>query len=69
MTYSVKEIFYTLQGEGARAGRPAGFQAAICGPGVSRTVFVPFAVFATPILSGLQENGVADMQQRKNCRQ
>ena len=47
----------------------AGFQAAICGPGVSRTVLVPFAVFATPILSGLQENGVADMQQRKNCRQ
>lgn len=25
MTYSVKEIFYTLQGEGRRAGRPAVF--------------------------------------------
>ena len=25
MTYSVKEIFFTLQGEGARAGRPAVF--------------------------------------------
>jgi organic radical activating enzyme len=25
MTYSVKEIFYTLQGEGGRAGRPAVF--------------------------------------------
>ena len=25
MTYAVKEIFYTLQGEGARAGRPAVF--------------------------------------------
>jgi organic radical activating enzyme len=25
MTYSVKEIFYTLQGEGLRAGRPAVF--------------------------------------------
>lgn len=25
MTYSVKEIFYTLQGEGARAGRPSVF--------------------------------------------
>ena len=25
MTYSVKEIFYTLQGEGQRAGRPAVF--------------------------------------------
>jgi 7-carboxy-7-deazaguanine synthase (Cx14CxxC type) len=25
MTYSVKELFYTLQGEGARAGRPAVF--------------------------------------------
>ena len=25
MTYSVKEIFYTLQGEGAKAGRPAVF--------------------------------------------
>ena len=25
MTYSIKEIFYTLQGEGARAGRPAVF--------------------------------------------
>jgi 7-carboxy-7-deazaguanine synthase (Cx14CxxC type) len=25
MTYSVKEVFYTLQGEGARAGRPAVF--------------------------------------------
>lgn len=25
MNYSVKEIFYTLQGEGARAGRPAVF--------------------------------------------
>ena len=24
MTYSVKEIFYTLQGEGTHAGRPAG---------------------------------------------
>ena len=25
MTYSVKEVFYTLQGEGARSGRPAVF--------------------------------------------
>src|SRR5205807_2630935 len=25
MTYSVKEIFYTLQGEGVQAGRPAVF--------------------------------------------
>ena len=25
MTYSVKEIFYTLQGEGGQAGRPAVF--------------------------------------------
>src|SRR5215470_8749236 len=25
MTYSVKEIFYSLQGEGANAGRPAVF--------------------------------------------
>ncbi|HEY1962287.1 MAG TPA: hypothetical protein VGG69_07710, partial [Rhizomicrobium sp.] len=25
MTYSVKEIFYTLQGEGRNAGRPAVF--------------------------------------------
>jgi organic radical activating enzyme len=25
MTYSVKEIFFTLQGEGAQAGRPAVF--------------------------------------------
>src|SRR5207249_2406167 len=25
MTYQVKEIFYTLQGEGANAGRPAVF--------------------------------------------
>lgn len=25
MTYSIKEIFYTLQGEGCRAGRPAVF--------------------------------------------
>lgn len=25
MTYSVKEVFYTLQGEGAQAGRPAVF--------------------------------------------
>ena len=25
MTYSVKEIFYTLQGEGLRAGRPSVF--------------------------------------------
>src|ERR1700761_5381637 len=25
MSYSVKEIFYTLQGEGAHAGRPAVF--------------------------------------------
>jgi organic radical activating enzyme len=25
MNYSVEEIFYTLQGEGARAGRPAVF--------------------------------------------
>ena len=36
LTYKVKEIFYTLQGEGAHAGRPAvfcRFAAAICGPG------------------------------------
>src|SRR5580692_5247230 len=25
MTYAVKEVFYTLQGEGANAGRPAVF--------------------------------------------
>jgi len=25
MTYTVKELFYTLQGEGAQAGRPAVF--------------------------------------------
>src|SRR5690606_20399326 len=25
LTYSIKEIFYTLQGEGAQAGRPAVF--------------------------------------------
>jgi organic radical activating enzyme len=25
MTYSVKEIYYTLQGEGAHTGRPAVF--------------------------------------------
>ncbi|MGI9439802.1 MAG: 7-carboxy-7-deazaguanine synthase, partial [Parvibaculales bacterium] len=25
MSYAVKEIFYTLQGEGGRAGRPAVF--------------------------------------------
>src|ERR1700752_68514 len=25
MTYSIKEMFYTLQGEGAHAGRPAVF--------------------------------------------
>jgi len=25
VTYSIKEIFYTLQGEGAQAGRPAVF--------------------------------------------
>ena len=25
MTYSVKEVFYTLQGEGANSGRPAVF--------------------------------------------
>ena len=25
MSYAVKEIFYTLQGEGANAGRPAVF--------------------------------------------
>ena len=25
MTYSVKEIYFTLQGEGARSGRPAVF--------------------------------------------
>jgi hypothetical protein len=25
VTYSIKEIFYTLQGEGAHAGRPAVF--------------------------------------------
>ena len=25
MTYKVKEIFYTLQGEGTHAGRPAVF--------------------------------------------
>ncbi len=40
MTYAVKEIYYTLQGEGAQAGRAAVFcasPAAICGPAGSRT--------------------------------
>ena len=38
MSYRVKEIFYTLQGEGATPGGPrcsAGSPAATCGPGVS----------------------------------
>ena len=39
MTYAVKEIYYTLQGEGANAGRPAVFcalPAAISGPGLEK---------------------------------
>ena len=38
--YAVKEIFYTLQGEGAQAGRPrcsAALPAAICGPAARMT--------------------------------
>jgi hypothetical protein len=46
MSYQVKEIFYTLQGEGANA-----LPAATCGPAASRIALLPSAAFATPILS------------------
>jgi 7-carboxy-7-deazaguanine synthase len=45
---SIKEIFYTLQGEGAHAGRPAvfcRFPAATCGPGARATAPAPCAQF------------------------
>ena len=54
MTYAVKEIFYTLQGEGSTpAGRrsSAASPAAICGPAASRTAARPSASSATPISS------------------
>lgn len=53
MTYSVKEIFYTLQGEGFHAGRPAIFAAslaAISGQGLKPTAPKPSATSATPTL-------------------
>ena len=54
MTYAVKEIFYTLQGEGARPGGrrcSAALPAAICGPGARRTGPRRSARSATPISS------------------
>ena len=54
MAYSVKEIFYTLQGEGLRAGRPAVFcRFAGCNlwRAVSRTAQRPSAASATPTSS------------------
>ena len=37
MSYAVKEIYYTLQGEGAQAGRPAVFcRFAVCNPWTGR---------------------------------
>jgi hypothetical protein len=54
MTYTVKEILYTLQGEGANTGRAAVFcrlPAVISGRDVNRIGRRQFAGFATRILS------------------
>ncbi len=54
MSYAVKEIFYTLQGEGAQTGRAAVFcalPAVICGRDANSIARMPSALFATPILS------------------
>ena len=53
MSYAVKEIFYTLQGEGAQAGRAAvfcRFAGAISGRGARRTGLRRSASFAIRIL-------------------
>ena len=54
MTYSVKEMYYTLQGEGAQAGRAAVFlRFAGCNlwSGTNAIEKRRFAVFAIPISS------------------
>ena len=54
MSYAVKEIFHTLQGEGAQAGRPpssAASPAATSGPAARRTARARSAGSATPISS------------------
>ena len=54
MTYAVKEIFYTLQGEGANAGRPAVFLP-LCWlqsvDGLERDRATVICCFAIPTLS------------------
>ena len=44
MSYAVKELFYTLQGEGANAGRPAVFSSD-CGPPWGPPEFVAWSCY------------------------
>ena len=48
MTYSVKELFYTLQGEGAQAGRAAVFCRFAGRPGATGTRHGPFGMQVVP---------------------
>ncbi len=58
--YAVKEIFYTLQGEGANAGAPPSFAAlpaAICGPAARRIAPPRPAASATTDFVGVTGDG------------
>ena len=72
MTYSVKEIFYTLQGEGRNAGRPAvfcRFQVAIFGLDGKWIAQKRFAHFVTLILLGPMELAEGNLVAPKTWRE
>jgi hypothetical protein len=59
-----EEMFYTLQGQGANAGRPCSvdLRDAICGPGVKRIGQPRSAVFVIPISSEQTARAAASSQ-------
>ena len=71
MAYIVKEIFYTLQGEGVQTGRPAvfcRFSGCNLWSGRERTVPVRTAGFVIPILWEPMVQAVESLTTRKNLR-
>ncbi len=65
MSYAAKEIFYTLQGEGANTGRTAVFcRFAGCNlwSGLEQDRARPFAISATPILSARTGRAAATLR-------
>lgn len=71
MTYLVKEIFYTLQGEGANTGRAAvfcRFAGSISGRDARKTGTEPSAAFAIRILSVRTAKAAGDLRLPANLR-